>query len=579
MSERTQFVTRGSDDNLNTSSAQRSTSNVATDVTRNALQSAVSSPNTDSVKSKTVTFSPPVNNSSLEELLQERAVLEPMHKSVPHLWSILNSEIARLSAEEYANRKTRASSDSKGVDCDGKKPLSASLSSALSRANSMPSPLLTWQQYGAKCAKRRLKVAIPSDQYPDYNFVGRLLGPRGATLKSLSSEHNCKIMIRGKGSIRKDKEEEVRGKCGYEHVFNEPLHVIIEADDNLDDITAARALRRAKEAVELLLVPVPEERDGLKRQQLRALAIINGTYRNAQSRSIDALSNLLTSSSVLEANLGLTSGYNSATGPRQKSHSLAQGTPQMIGRSYTESPHVTNVRNVQSSSQSGVSPHAFFALRDFLSDGSGYGGDNKLRRHKSQPAQVNSGRNVMDSRFAMFGSKLTEQNMLNQRMSRLERLNLAESQRDNNVQPNVEMTPFMTKINNGGTEDFTSPVDNSPESSNSSSEGIPEIAKMDGSTGFEGSNNTGVGNDRNVPLGVGGLLEPNFYNGAFSNDFGLRSWDARVGRECVGSVESVDPWATNFPLNVTRSGNGLYNGSGSSSQTLTNSGTLTSRPH
>lgn len=579
MSELSQFANRGLDDDLDKSSAQRSTPNVTADVTQNVLQSAVSSRNDDSVKSKTVTFSTTVNNSSLEELLQERAVLEPMHKSIPRLWSILNSEIARLSAEAYANRRTRASSDSNGVHCDGKKPFSESLSSALSRANSMPSPLLTWQQYGAKCAKRRLKVAIPSDQYPDYNFVGRLLGPRGATLKSLSSEHKCKIMIRGKGSIRKDKEEEVRGKCGYEHVFNEPLHVIIEADDNLDDITAARALRRAKEAVELLLVPVPEERDGLKRQQLRALAIINGTYRNAQSRSIDALGSLLTSSSVLEASLGLTRGCNSATGSRQKSHSSAQGTPQMNGRSYTESPHVTNGCNVQSSSQSGVSPHAFSAICDFLSDESGYGGDNKLRRHKSQPAQVNSERNTMDSRFAMFGSKLVEQNMLRQRMSRLERLNLAESQRENNVNSNVEMTPFMTKVNHGGAEDFTSPVDNSPESSHSSEEGIPEIVKMNGNACFERLNNMEAGNGPNVPLGVGGLLEPNFYNGVFSNDFGLRSWNARVGRECVGSVESVDPWANNFSFNVTRSGNGPYDGNGSSSQMLTNSATITSRPH
>lgn len=86
-------------------------------------------------------------------------------------------------------------------------------------------------------------------------------------------------MIRGRGSIRKDKEAEVRGKPGWEHVFNETLHVVIEVSDAIDDADAARILTRAKEMVELLLVPVPEERDTLKRQQLRDLAILNGTFR------------------------------------------------------------------------------------------------------------------------------------------------------------------------------------------------------------------------------------------------------------------------------------------------------------
>jgi len=137
--------------------------------------------------------------------------------------------------------------------------------------------------------KKRVKLAVPAERYPEYNFVGRLLGPRGATLKQLERETGCKIMIRGRGSIRKDKEGEVRGKPGWEHVFNEPLHVVIEADSMEDDAVCHRALNRAREAVELLLVPVPEDRDSLKRQQLRDLAILNGTFRgsscvgNAQS--------------------------------------------------------------------------------------------------------------------------------------------------------------------------------------------------------------------------------------------------------------------------------------------------------
>ncbi|KAA8498516.1 Protein quaking-A [Porphyridium purpureum] len=139
------------------------------------------------------------------------------------------------------------------------------------RSKTMPGPLV----------KKRVKLPVPADKYPDYNFVGRLLGPRGATLKALERDTGCKIMIRGKGSIRKDKEMEVRGKPGWEHVFNEPLHVVVEAEN--EEAVATRALNRAKEAVELLLVPVPEDRDSLKRQQLRDLAILNGTFRGQQT--------------------------------------------------------------------------------------------------------------------------------------------------------------------------------------------------------------------------------------------------------------------------------------------------------
>lgn len=38
-----------------------------------------------------------------------------------------------------------------------------------------------------------------------YNFVGRLLGPRGLTAKQLEQDLECKIMVRGRGSLRDKK--------------------------------------------------------------------------------------------------------------------------------------------------------------------------------------------------------------------------------------------------------------------------------------------------------------------------------------------------------------------------------------
>lgn len=41
--------------------------------------------------------------------------------------------------------------------------------------------------------------------YFQFNFVGRILGPRGMTAKQLEQETGCKIMVRGKGSMRDKK--------------------------------------------------------------------------------------------------------------------------------------------------------------------------------------------------------------------------------------------------------------------------------------------------------------------------------------------------------------------------------------
>lgn len=49
------------------------------------------------------------------------------------------------------------------------------------------------------------KIYVPVSEHPEYNFVGRILGPRGMTAKQLEQETGCKIMIRGRGSMRDKK--------------------------------------------------------------------------------------------------------------------------------------------------------------------------------------------------------------------------------------------------------------------------------------------------------------------------------------------------------------------------------------
>ncbi|RYQ87011.1 hypothetical protein Ahy_B09g094507 isoform B [Arachis hypogaea] len=129
--------------------------------------------------------------------------------------------------------------------------------------------------------KKTVRVDIPVDAYPNFNFVGRLLGPRGNSLKRVEASTECRVLIRGRGSIKDPtREEMMRGKPGYEHL-NEPLHILVEAELPVEIIDAR--LMQARDILEDLLKPVDESQDFYKKQQLRELAMLNGTLREEGS--------------------------------------------------------------------------------------------------------------------------------------------------------------------------------------------------------------------------------------------------------------------------------------------------------
>ncbi|XP_061422932.1 KH domain-containing RNA-binding protein QKI isoform X2 [Lethenteron reissneri] len=90
-------------------------------------------------------------------------------------------------------------------------------------------------------------------------------------------------MVRGKSSMRdRKKEEQNRGKPNWEHL-SEELHVLVTVEDTQNRADAK--LQRAVAELKKLLVPAAEGEDNLKKMQLMELAIINGTYRDGNSKS------------------------------------------------------------------------------------------------------------------------------------------------------------------------------------------------------------------------------------------------------------------------------------------------------
>lgn len=115
--------------------------------------------------------------------------------------------------------------------------------------------------------KKSKKIYVPVDKFPDYNFIGLIIGPRGNTQKRMEKETGAKISIRGRGSVKDGK---VKGKQPGD---DEPLHVFITADTDSQ-------LEKAGKLIREILTPVDENLNRLKHAQLRELAEMNGTLRD-----------------------------------------------------------------------------------------------------------------------------------------------------------------------------------------------------------------------------------------------------------------------------------------------------------
>lgn len=124
--------------------------------------------------------------------------------------------------------------------------------------------------YNAPTIKITDKVMIPQDDHPGLNFMGLLIGPRGNTLKAMEKVSGCKIVIRGKGSV---KEGKVMGKPMPGE--DEPLHAYVEGDE---PIKVGKAVQKIKEIIQQG-IDLPEGSNQLRQMQLRELAMLNGTLR------------------------------------------------------------------------------------------------------------------------------------------------------------------------------------------------------------------------------------------------------------------------------------------------------------
>mmetsp|Transcript_3113 Transcript_3113/g.4530 ORF Transcript_3113/g.4530 Transcript_3113/m.4530 type:complete len:713 (-) Transcript_3113:2635-4773(-) len=119
--------------------------------------------------------------------------------------------------------------------------------------------------------KRTRKIHIPVEDHPTYNFIGLIIGPRGKTQKEMENKTGCKIAIRGKGSVK----EGARGRRDGKMMEgdDEPLHVVITGDNQANVDAAA-------DMINDMLVVIDDDKNVHKQQQLRELALLNGTLKD-----------------------------------------------------------------------------------------------------------------------------------------------------------------------------------------------------------------------------------------------------------------------------------------------------------
>ncbi|XP_027355976.1 KH domain-containing protein At1g09660/At1g09670 isoform X2 [Abrus precatorius] len=232
----------------------------------------------------------------LAELLAERQKLGPFVQVLPQCTRLLTQEIRRISGfnqgfmeherlePDSPYRSLGQHPNSRPMDLEGWPALPIEENGNLQRMASFQAPTMGWPGTQGvpttPVVKRVIRLDVPVDKYPNYNFVGRILGPRGNSLKRVEAMTECRVYIRGCGSVKDSikvkLEEKLKDKPGYEHL-KEPLHVLVEAEFP-EDIINSR-LDHAVAILENLLKPVDESLDHYKKQQLRELAMLNGTLR------------------------------------------------------------------------------------------------------------------------------------------------------------------------------------------------------------------------------------------------------------------------------------------------------------
>jgi len=134
-------------------------------------------------------------------------------------------------------------------------------------------PIKYFDIYRERPVRLTVRALVPVKEHPKFNFVGKLLGPKGNSMKRLQEETMTKMAVLGRGSMRdKQKEEELRASQDpkYQHL-QEELHVEITAFAPPAEAHA----RIAFALTEVRKYLIPDSNDEIRQEQMRELEMIS----------------------------------------------------------------------------------------------------------------------------------------------------------------------------------------------------------------------------------------------------------------------------------------------------------------
>jgi len=149
----------------------------------------------------------------------------------------------------------------------------ANIQSGGNKNNGYREPVKYFDIYRERPIRLTVRALIPVREHPKFNFVGKLLGPKGNSMKRLQEETMTKMAVLGRGSMRdRQKEEDLRTSQDpkYQHL-HEDLHVEITAFAPPAEAHA----RIAYALTEVRKYLIPDSNDEIRQTQMREMEIIS----------------------------------------------------------------------------------------------------------------------------------------------------------------------------------------------------------------------------------------------------------------------------------------------------------------
>jgi len=138
-----------------------------------------------------------------------------------------------------------------------------------------------------KDSSMEVRIEVPAEMYPQYNFPGLILGPRGNHLKEMEKKYIVRIAIKGKGSI-KEGMTGLRKDGSHWEGSTEPMHITITGLTGSD----GKKVKACKDTINALIKLQIDDPDGEKMVAIRAqhmheLATLNGTLKEFDMKCLN----------------------------------------------------------------------------------------------------------------------------------------------------------------------------------------------------------------------------------------------------------------------------------------------------